>query len=79
MGTGYACYVFIHALSWVADGFGLGDVIVAVLDLSVGELSFQVNDENFGVAFTGIDTSKTYFPAMSLLTKQQVGQGLSLF
>jgi len=51
----------------------LGDIIVAVIDLSLGEISFRVNDEDFGVAFAGIDTSQTYFPAVSLLTKQQVG------
>lgn len=53
-----------------------GDIVTVVLDLAQGQISYLVNDEDFGVAFEGVDTSKTYFPAISMVTKQQVRCGL---
>ncbi|XP_013412358.1 RING finger and SPRY domain-containing protein 1-like [Lingula anatina] len=48
-----------------------GDMISCCLSRD-GQVSFWLNGKDLGVAFTGLDLSKIWFPAVSVSTEQQV-------
>lgn len=47
-----------------------GDVITCLLDLDSGSISYKINGASFGVAFTGVDSRKTWFPSVSFASFQ---------
>jgi len=49
-----------------------GDVVGCLLDLVSGTISYRLNGDDLGVAFTDVDTSQLWFPAVSVATGQQV-------
>ena len=51
----------------------VNDIVTCLLDLSNGTMSFLLNNKDLGVAFTGIDATKTWYPAASF-TENQYGE-----
>ncbi|KAJ1569078.1 hypothetical protein HK405_010191 [Cladochytrium tenue] len=47
-----------------------GDVVTALLDLDEGTVSFLRNGNSLGVAFSNVNTSETWYPAVSLASAQ---------
>lgn len=47
-----------------------GDIITALLDLDEGTISYLRNGNELGIAFEGISTDSTWFPAVSLASSQ---------
>ncbi|XJO78651.1 hypothetical protein BDV3_003058 [Batrachochytrium dendrobatidis] len=54
-----------YGAEWTA-----GDVITAILDLDQKTITFCLNGVSFGVAFTNVDNSVTWCPAVSLTSEQ---------
>jgi hypothetical protein len=48
-----------------------GGVLTCLMDLDRGEVSYEYNGIHLGVAFTGVDVSKTWFPSISMSTGQE--------
>ncbi|KAK8791728.1 hypothetical protein WA588_002037 [Blastocystis sp. NMH] len=46
--------------------FGVGDIIGCTLDLDAGTISFSKNGTDLGVAFSGVNASMSYYPAVCL-------------
>lgn len=51
--------------------WSVGDTITCCLDLDQGEMRYYQNGQDLGVAFTDIDTTKVWYPAVSLSTGQE--------
>ncbi|KAI7884559.1 ARM repeat-containing protein [Lichtheimia hyalospora FSU 10163] len=51
--------------------WAVGDTITCCLDLDQREIRYYQNGQDLGVAFTDIDTSKVWYPAISLSTGQE--------
>ncbi|KAM3582119.1 hypothetical protein VKS41_005548 [Umbelopsis sp. WA50703] len=47
-----------------------GDVITCLLDLDAGKLSYYRNGADMGVAFEGVPSDRSWFPAVSVSTSQ---------
>jgi hypothetical protein len=46
------------------------DVVTCLIDLDDRTVSFCINGHNFGIAFTDLDSSKIWYPAISLTSEQ---------
>ncbi|ORZ25937.1 SPRY domain-domain-containing protein [Absidia repens] len=49
----------------------VGDVITCALDLDRGEIKYYQNGDDLGVAFTKVDPTQHWYPAVSLSTGQE--------
>ena len=57
-----------YKCKWQNDG----DILQMTLDLDEKKLSFKVNDEDFGVAFTNIDQRKYRLAFSTFIQKNQI-------
>ena len=48
------------------EAWKVGDIVTCLLDLNVREISFAVNGVSMGVAFSGINSLETWYPAVTL-------------
>ncbi|KAI8083959.1 uncharacterized protein B0P05DRAFT_535605 [Gilbertella persicaria] len=55
-----------YGLKWAE-----GDVITCAIDLDAGEIRYYKNGHDMGVAFSGVMSSRSWYPAISLATGQQ--------
>ena len=63
-GGKYTNYVSHSTVTPYGSGYTIGDVIGVAFDSDAGELSFYKNGASQGVAFTGFNDGKDYFPAV---------------
>ena len=54
-------------------GFTTGDIIGVALDMDAGEIEFYKNGTSQGVAYSSLDTTKTFFPFVQGSTSLQYG------
>ncbi|CAI5740400.1 unnamed protein product [Peronospora destructor] len=66
---------FHDVIEYYSDPCKDGDVVGVLLDLKYGRLSFYVNGQNLGVAFSGITQAKRLCPVFSLTF---IGQNIKL-
>jgi ubiquitin-protein ligase len=59
------CYAQSHTKPY-GKQYGTGDTVTVILDMVNDTLSFAINGENQGVAYTGCFKGKTIYPAVSL-------------
>ena len=48
-----------------------GDILEVIADRKAGQLSFAVNDTNFGIAFTNISKEDTLYPIIIMFFQDQ--------
>lgn len=51
--------------------WSVGTTVTCALDLERGEIRYYQNGKDLGVAFTDLDVTKTWYPAVSLSTGQE--------
>ena len=49
-----------------------GDVVEVIVDRKLGHLSFSVNKENFGIAFSEIPKDETLYPIVIIYNQNQI-------
>lgn len=62
----FTCMGTAYGQKWIE-----GDVVTCAIDMDAGEIRYYKNGVDMGVAFYGILTSSSWYPALSLSTGQQ--------
>eukprot|EP01135_Chromosphaera_perkinsii_P002552 Nk52_evm68s224 gene=Nk52_evmTU68s224 len=63
--------VYSSGQSTYGEEWKKGDIVSCLFDVTKGEISFWLNGVDLGVAFTNVDNTKRWHPAVSVANQQQ--------